>query len=298
MTRRRRSRPDELKNPGFLDMDPLRDDPENRRSTPVQRLVSVRELDAWIKGAIRLEPTTADPTLFPELAAAQTPKPVPGAESVTGVPTLLEVTDTYEYWPAKGDKRAAPLTQDKWKLVDPRKRCDRTQRAVVVLGRRRGQIIDVCVASGTCKAHWAETIRETPKQRAATLSPAARAKAEKARKAQAAAVKKQQADQAARRERHALLEGVVAEGLKLLEKQPLSAFKADRVVTLLVTHQQHVNVRDLVVETLNDSWFDTPKAFERTAKAFALFGVNLSALLKARERAQTSAAKARVKEGR
>jgi hypothetical protein len=71
---------------------------------------------------------------------------------VRGVATLLEVTDTYEYYAEKGDKRPAPLTRNAWEPVDPKKRCEHAQRAVVVLGRRRGAIVEVCIDK-TCKVH-------------------------------------------------------------------------------------------------------------------------------------------------
>jgi ParB/RepB/Spo0J family partition protein len=181
---------------------PLTDDlPGKVRShqKPVQRLLSVRELDNWIKGNVRLNvaPGSDETRFFPEIREALTPKPIAGAESVKGTPTLLQVVDSYDYELPKGDKGPAPLTLEHWKLVEGKKKCAYAQRAVVVLGKRRGQILDVCAARA-CKEHWPH----------ATPAAPVRAPGERRPQKEIDAEKKAEAERKAAREHEQLVMGV------------------------------------------------------------------------------------------
>jgi hypothetical protein len=250
---------------------------------PVQRLVSVRELDSWIKGSIRLDVTPGSPEtrFFPELREAVTPKPIPGAESVKGASVLLEVSDTFEFHPPKGDTAPPPLTRDKWKPVEGKKdRCEFTQRAVVVLGKRRAQLIDVCAAIGQCKTHWAFTIgqKQEPVRAAGERRPQKEIDAEK--RAHAAQAKQRDIELA-----HAqTLELAFAEAKKKAPTTPTPA------LLKLIAHNAGKRVASWRDVALNELEAARPygvyigtQSFTEAKKVLALFGVNVDAIAKAAE---------------
>jgi hypothetical protein len=236
----------------------------------VQRLVSVRELDSWIKGSVRLDvtPGAEETRFFPEIRDALTPKPIPGAESVKGSPTLIEVSDTHDYYPPKGEKAPPPLTRDKWQPIEGKKKCPFAQRAVVVLGKRRAEVLDVCV-SKECTVHWPDATPAAPVRTPGLRRPQAEIDAEKRQKAAMAKTKELE------KARAELLKKAFAEAKKKAPNTPTPA-----VLKLLSGNHPGIRTwRDLVVEELTQAEpygvYIGVNSFNEAKKVLALFGVKV-----------------------
>jgi ParB/RepB/Spo0J family partition protein len=130
---------------------------DGEKQTSRKVLASVRELDRWIKGHVRLSvaPKAPELELFPEVAAAV------NEAAVANAPKLVELSDEWF-----GDKaKDAPLGRAMWRPVKKGEQCDHQVRGVLVLGTRRGTILTVCVGHGRCKKHFPETLeREAPRK--------------------------------------------------------------------------------------------------------------------------------------
>lgn len=125
------------------------------KTTKSEELVSVRELNDWIDGHIRLALRPGDPQLelLPELAEAV------AAEQAADAPKLIELID--EHW-ADPKQKNAPLNRKAWTYVKKGQKCDSQVRGVIVVGRGRGRIFTVCTGVGKCKVHWGHTIAAAP----------------------------------------------------------------------------------------------------------------------------------------
>jgi ParB/RepB/Spo0J family partition protein len=138
---------------GFAEGDAVDVEDEPGPAKRREQLVSVRELDRWIKGSIALDvgPKSAELDFFPDVkAAVATPAAAPPTKGAPPAPSLLQVTDSYEYW---GKDKPAPLTRNEWTPVE-KKKCEHALRAVIVLGRGRGEVLDICLRSSGCKVHF------------------------------------------------------------------------------------------------------------------------------------------------
>jgi ParB/RepB/Spo0J family partition protein len=122
--------------------------PDDDRTTAfLQPIASLRK---WIgrHTALNLASLADDPEsreLFPE-AAAEVDGFTAGA-----VQELLEVALDAISSGAIPDGVLKPDKDFKWVLD---RRCDQTERAIVVFGSRRGEVVSVCRAKRTCKTHW------------------------------------------------------------------------------------------------------------------------------------------------
>jgi hypothetical protein len=241
------------------------------KQSTIVRTVSVRALDDWIKSSIRLQPETAPAEFFPELADALS---APG----TALPTLLQVADTYSYNPTKGEKAPFPLNNQQWQATAGKK-CEHQQRAVVVLGPKRGRIIDVCTAKGKCKVHWSWTVPTPIPSNAAKSKPHKKTPAELKFEAQARE----------RKQRAELWEAVKPDALKLglaaartvkpaVAATLIGAFMKEELFTLDIPKKP--TLADLVAAVVKEDANDDT-VFGSTAK---LLGINLKPLFAAAER--------------
>jgi len=132
--------------------------------------VSVRELQAWIDGHVRLEAAEADPMLFPELV-----------QTVAAAKEESEkvVRITHEDMTPDDAKDGQKLYLGRsWKRADAAhgsKTCVLSVTGVVVIGPGRGEAFKVCVAKDKCRIHWAERIKELEaRAKEAKAGPAAK----------------------------------------------------------------------------------------------------------------------------
>jgi ParB/RepB/Spo0J family partition protein len=136
-----------------------------RKAARVRELVSVRALNEWIAGNVRLQVAAKAPEMefLPEVAEAV------AAASVENAPKLVELIDSY-FVDAK--IKPAPLTRNAWVAVKKGQKCDYQTRGVVVLGDKRGQILTVCTGVGKCKVHFPHhrTARREGSDRAAAAA--------------------------------------------------------------------------------------------------------------------------------
>lgn len=247
------------------------DDETNRQTRRVD-LRSVRDLGEWIKDSIRLElaPTAPEMAMFPEVQQAV------NDAAVVDAPRLLELIVSPYY---DGKTKPAPLTSTQWRRVKKGEACDHQARGVIVLGRRRGEILTVCTGSGHCKKHFADTIRQTARPSAQTK------KAAPAKKTPAQL--KLEAEQARQRERARLWDGIrfkatalVLKALKTVKPGPI-AFRmiADALErgSGTYTFPKHPTLADLLAEIVEEeAEYGDSEAFERLfAKPL---GVNLKPL--------------------
>lgn len=122
---------------------------DNRDACTVAALQPLAELRHWIerRTALNVATLASDPesrALFPEAAAA--------IDELGPEDAPLEVAlDDF------GKPVNVPIgvlqPEKHFKLVTG-KRCDHMERAIVVFGGRRGEVVDVCCAKKACKAHW------------------------------------------------------------------------------------------------------------------------------------------------
>lgn len=231
-------------------------------------MASVRELDAWIKSNVRvsLEPKAREMEFLPGVAEAI------AAANVKDAPRLLQVTTSYQYW---GKEKPAPLTRDNWVAVDKKKPCEHMQRAVVILGTGRGNVLDVCTTDSACKIHWPKTqssttrtSRFTPKKLSAKEQAAERKRLE------------HQALDIAKRKRR---EVVVDEAFKKFEHSaPAKATPA--AVALLMECRGHKSFRafivDEVAETLRYEAAHSDSTYKTFVRLLKPLGVDVAAIEK------------------
>lgn len=117
--------------------------------------ISVRTLNTWIDGNIRLQLTKEDPQteFFPELEKV-----------VDEGATILQVAGSY--LPEAVTKKLGAIAMSDYKRVDGKKdRCPVTKRAVIVIGTGRGTFVEICTAKTACKKHWRFAIEEAERQK-------------------------------------------------------------------------------------------------------------------------------------
>lgn len=158
-----------LKEGAGLEQEDLRfTEHEGRR----MKAVSVRELKGWIDRNVRMDPANVDPMLFPESALA-----LENAPKVVGITSLHYVPEE-----AREGKTYFPQS---WKRADGRedsKTCEHATLGFVVVGPRRGEAFEVCIAKDKCRTHWGAEIRQREKrakERAGRPGPAVAAAKEK-----------------------------------------------------------------------------------------------------------------------
>lgn len=153
--------------------------------TPVAVLVSVRDLDHWIRQNIRLPLDASSPQLefLPEVKdAIEAANPVFHKDAAR----LLELVDSH--W--IDDKiKPAPLTRKYWTFVKKGDKCAAPQRGVIVYGATRGRVVNICTGVGVCATHWPTTVERQKAPATHTPTPQ--------RKKSAAEIKRDQAEAAA-----------------------------------------------------------------------------------------------------
>lgn len=144
-----------------LDFEPEEKAIERGRLVPV----SVRELKTWIDRQVRLD-EAPDPMLFPAAAAAV-------AETEASPASLLPVTFLHQvppdakldgvrtYGPASMRRADGGFDPVGYRASKP---CKHAQRAIVVVGQFRGEVIGVCTAKTECRVHWGDEIKRKAAQ--------------------------------------------------------------------------------------------------------------------------------------
>lgn len=170
-------------------------------------VISVRQLDRWVKEYVRIDPV-ADAPQLPELQKVLEKSDNP-EQALT---TILQVAGSYSQTPAtKG-----LLSPADYRVVDGKKDvCGHMRRALVVIGENKGKLVDICTARSSCKVHWKEEVEELER----ALNP---------RKSKGGAsgthpsrhLKDEEAKRRAARERSNFLDTVADEALKRLGKHP------------------------------------------------------------------------------
>lgn len=277
------STPEQMQQGDTYDLNTL-DDATSKTRKPVQRLISVRELDSWIRGNVRLDvtPGSAETRFFPELREALKPSTalpddtLVKAGDVPPPAVLLQVSDSYEFYPAKGDKTAPPLTREDWRPIEGKKdRCEFAQRAVVVLGKRRAELIDVCTAKGKCKKHWAHTVglKQTPTRAPGERRPKAEIEAEK--RAKAARDDERQLQEL----RKKAMDVAMVEARKKAPNAPTPALLKLLTVDMRGRSSKPLTWRDVAIEALEHSrpYHYSLQSFKEFAGLVALLGVKVEA---------------------
>lgn len=176
------------------------------------KIVSVRELEAWIDQHIRFnkDVTTVDPMLFPE-----TKEQLLGAFNEKE--KIIQITHNYYTQPdAKEGNSERIYHSSSWKIADGtngNKSCEKSVTGVIVLGPDRGKAYKVCV-NKDCAVHWAKEKRERKKGAKANEQAGVQARYEAQNKRrQAEDVKREIEREAWRQAQPAILEAC-AEKLK------------------------------------------------------------------------------------
>ena len=150
-------------------------DPEDGRPKVAPALIdsqaSLSELREWVDERTRLSlhdlATDADTReLFPEAAEA-----VAESETAHAPTPLLEVAlDRFSQSPAKATIPAGVLRLNAQFREVVGKRCKSAERAVVVFGQRKGDVVLVCRDKKGCATHWPPKVKVDP-EAAATARP-------------------------------------------------------------------------------------------------------------------------------
>jgi ParB/RepB/Spo0J family partition protein len=254
----------------FLDYE----DGSDRTGTKRVELVSVRDLQHWIKHNVQLRVAAKAPEMdfLPEVAEAV------AAASVDDAPKLVELADSYHVYGDKG--KPQPLTRSAWQPVKKGEKCDHQTRGVVVLGDKRGQILTVCTGVGKCKLHFPHSIR------ADNTKPPAGFKGDDINGAAASAARKAKADHDARqrreREKGERDAKVLSAAMKQARTVPAGGFKpTPGIIELLVEGLHATSLRDAVLHVLDfDTFTGTPTALAKAVRRFKLIGVDLLAIEK------------------
>lgn len=249
-------------------------DDDKRTATKRLELVSVRDLQHWIKDNVQLRVAAKAPEMdfLPEVAAAV------AAASVENAPKLVELADTYHVFGDKG--KPQPLTRSAWQPVKKGEKCDYQTRGVVVLGDKRGQILTVCTGIGKCKLHFPHSIRDR-------ATPPAGFTGDDINGAAAAAARKSKTDhdrrQQQEREKAARDAKVLSVAMKQARTVPAAKFNpTSGIVDLLVEGLNAKSLRDAVLHVLDyDTFTSTPTAHAKAVRRFRLIGVDLVAIEKA-----------------
>lgn len=274
--------------------------PSTKSKQQIERLVSVRELDEWIKHNVRLVVDASNPEmeLFPDLRQALTAKPIPGAESVKAAPVLLEVTQAWRVHGANA-KGPQPVPRGQWRPVEGKNHvCEFAERAVVVIGRGRGQILQVCRATGKCKKHWSETIRSAPPPSRPTSKPPTKQDDAALKRAREAERRAQEQQQRAR-EREKLLDTVWLRVIEDIAPKVAPNKPSPALLRLMDWNAggggHHVKTwRDVIVRELGDVGsygLNRKDVFEKVAAIIKPLGIDLVKLVAEEE--SSSAQKAR-----
>jgi ParB family chromosome partitioning protein len=246
---------------------------KKRQGVPVRRLVSVRDLDLWIKTNVKLD-VVRDAAFFPELREVVTPP----AKGEPPRPTLLEVSDTYEFY-GPGHKGPKPLTRPEFKVVEDGKRCPSTQRAVVVLGPRRGRLLEVCADKHGCKVHWKQEIADEARGHGSSTEKSAK------RSTKAIEAEKREAEQRRQaRERDELLRAVANRAVKAFTPP---AKPTPAAVAILLHDQNERSWADMVRGAVHNALLYGQITVDTKTKIKLLkpLGIDLAKLIAEAERA-------------
>lgn len=247
-------------------------DDDSGKNTKSRQLRSVRGLGDWIAGNVRLPLDAQSPQLelLPDVAQAVT------ESSKVGASMLVELSDHYGQWQGKGH---APLGRDNWAALKKGETCGSQVRGVLVIGRRRGQILDVCTGVGVCKKHFAHTIKAKP-------TPAAAGTTKKVKPAQkSAADLRFEKQQSAARAQAQLWDKIKPQAEKLLDEK-LNALKPGPVAWQLLGpglgffNKKKPTLAQLVKASIEDELYDA-EGFSNIAK---IVGLNLKPLFAEAER--------------
>lgn len=124
---------------------------ETRSDRDRMKAISARELQGWVNKHVRFDPENVDPMLFPETALA-----------LEEAPKVIPIT-TESYIPDEARTKERTFFPASWKRADGRKgskQCEYSILGAVVIGARKGDAFQVCVAKDRCQTHWATEIRE------------------------------------------------------------------------------------------------------------------------------------------
>lgn len=126
------------------------------------KLISVRELQAWIDGHVRFEANQADPMLFPETVDTMQ------AVAEEGQPIVAITHEIMTPEDVKDGPR--PILGRSWKRADGKKGskpCDHSVMGFITIGPGRGEAFKVCVHKDKCRVHWDKEIAAREKRQKA-----------------------------------------------------------------------------------------------------------------------------------
>lgn len=132
--------------------------PDDRPDEDPVKIVSVRELEAWIDEHVRFNKDVAavDPMLFPETKEQL-------IEAFKEREKVIQITLNYYTQPdAKEGNSERIYHISSWKLADGskgNKSCEKSVTGVIVVGPERGKAYKVCVHK-ECSIHWGKEKRE------------------------------------------------------------------------------------------------------------------------------------------
>jgi ParB/RepB/Spo0J family partition protein len=183
---------------------PEREDDKEHDPFDGLKVVSVRELEAYIDEHVRLDPRKdSHPLEFPEIAAVITP-----AREMN----LKVVPITHEHFlPDSARSEEKTYGPKSWERADGKHgstTCDFSVTGYIAAGAGRGEAFSVCIAKEKCKTHWPEQFKRAQERRSAAKkvaageakkpSASAAEKAERERIAQEKQLAKEKVEQAER----------------------------------------------------------------------------------------------------
>jgi ParB/RepB/Spo0J family partition protein len=129
----------------------FRDEPSRDQLEPLANLTE------WIAKSVRLDPHSEDTRMFLPGLAEQ----VEQIERVKRAP-ILAVSTLMHHTDRRDPK---PILAKNWREIrDDGDRCVNTLPAVIVLGDRRGEYVNVCTAKRHCRTHWPKPESHVGKQ--------------------------------------------------------------------------------------------------------------------------------------
>lgn len=132
--------------------------------------VTVREFKAWVDERVRFRPHEADPVLFPETvqavkAAAARKEKVIEITYDHVAPEEVRDPEAPKIHGAQAWKSATPGWVDPGYGGKDGRPCDHARTAVIIVGRGRGQTLQVCIAKEQCPVHWSQWQKDREKRR-------------------------------------------------------------------------------------------------------------------------------------
>lgn len=286
--------------------DPEADKDDDTTPEP-QKLISVRELQAWVDEHVRFDRKQADPMLYPETAKVLDEATEQDAK-VLPITYEYQVQDTVR----DGSRIFGPRS---WVRADGRhdsKACESSEMGLVVSGPRRGETFKVCRDKKTCLVHYGREIRDRAKREKAAAggNPAKPSKIDR-REAQREAEEAQREEERQRWAKASpALSQAIADRVKTMSTKAdgfLADLLIDRIKGLSWSHRnKSANevprgttaedaIRHMAFILLRDeanNEYHGPRDFPKRAKAL---GIDLAKILKAHAHAQAPAAPAAAK---